>query len=225
MAETVKLGTHPDRVEFLLDEIAQGVRSQDASMVNLQGQTLSAQLAQTQALVNGLSNQTQTLSNLLQQQTTLLEQLKTTYSETLIQKITTTGARTIPMNIIPNTYQTFELVALDVFYQCDSTTGQRYITLERFVASGMGLNEFPEAYLTPGTRVVGSSWQNAVLDANNNRNMSWIKDSGNDGFTRVPIPQFPLNVASGMRWRVRVTDHVGPGDTCTALYQLRVFKA
>jgi hypothetical protein len=173
----------------------------------------ASEATQDQILIS-LVNQTTQLSNLLiaqsellEQQSILLEQLKTTYSETL--EVTVSGTNQAVHPAISSTYQTFELVAVDASFTAGSEPGDRYLVLERVRADNS---------------VIGANWQSAAVSPGQSRGLTWARDAGNDFWSRVEIPQIPIPVASSTRWRIR---NIGTpaSNVLSATFLFRVYKA
>lgn len=210
------------RIEQMIKQLisAQGGLASDSNQIEL----LKSLTQQTDALTGLLQAQSAVLqaqSALLQDLLTSNEELKSSYSETLVLTTDTTGQRIIKHDPIPPQYGTFQLISLDINYQCDSTNVGRYPTLERYVPdipANAGLR------LLHGDRLLGGAWQNGQMNLGDQREQTWCQDAQNDNYSRQQLPLLSLNNAAGQAWRLRLIDVPGVGDTCYAVWTFRVFR-
>ena len=223
MGEVPPVRDHYYRVEWLLDELRLSLAASESGnrLADLVAQNLSSTLAQTTALIEVLSTQTTALTEALDALLVSNEELKSSYSETLVLTTDTVGQRIIKPAAIPPEYSTFQLISLDINYTCDATVADRYLVLERVVPDVPANNKLR---LLHGDRMLGGGWQNGTMTANNQREQTWCQDANSDNYSRTPIPLLSLNNAFGQSWRLRSIDVPGAGDTCFGVWTFRVFK-
>lgn len=211
------------RIEQLIKQLSagQGGLADNLTQIELL-RSLTGQTEALSILLQAQSDLLQAQSGLLQDLLTSNEELKSSYSETLVLVSDTTGARIIKPPAMPSQYGTFQLISLDARYSSDATGGDRYLTLERVMPDIPANNKLE---LLHGDRLLGGAWQNGTLPPNHTRNQTWCQDAWSDNYSRTSIPLLSLNNAAGQSWRLRSIDVPGVGDSCYAVWTFRVFRS